>query len=271
MMLFVTLVVVWTVRYAVHRPVKALAKTLSAVGSGDYTARYDTDTISEFAFLGEYTNRMARDLERANAELVDWARTLERRVDEKTSELRSAQDRMLQIERMASLGKLAAVVAHEINNPLASVLTYSRLLLRRFTRNGHLNAKADDSEKILDAIASEAARCGEIVSSLLLFAPRSEPRWDETDMCQVVQRCLFLLKHKMDVAGVRSEVQSVGTNEPIMGDPGQLQQAILALCINAVEAMLGGQLLFKRTLKGSGLRYASPIRGRHSVIFTSRI
>ena len=125
-------VVVVVLRRAVHRPIGNLTRTLDALGSGDYSARYENHDITEFARLGDSLNRTATRLERANAELIEWAQTLERRVDEKTAELRRTQEQMVRVERMASLGKLAAVVAHEINNPLASVVTYSRLLLRRF-------------------------------------------------------------------------------------------------------------------------------------------
>ena len=124
-LLLVAVVVMLVVRRNVHRPVRSLAETLGALGGGDYSARYEDESIAEFAFLGHYVNRMAGELQKANAELVDWAQTLERRVEEKTGELKAAQAQMIRVERMASLGKLAAVVAHEINNPLASVVTYS--------------------------------------------------------------------------------------------------------------------------------------------------
>ena len=138
--LLVAVVVILVVRRNVHRPVRRLAETLGALGGGDYSARYEDESIAEFAFLGHHVNRMAGDLQKANAELVDWAQTLERRVEEKTGELKAAQAQMIRVERMASLGKLAAVVAHEINNPLASVVTYSKLLLRRFAHKGRTEA-----------------------------------------------------------------------------------------------------------------------------------
>jgi two-component system NtrC family sensor kinase len=246
-LLLVVGVVLFVVRNSVHRPIRTLSRTLAALGTGDYSARYEDGQISEFAYLGRSVNKMAQDLEHANAELVQWAQTLERRVDEKTAELRQAQEQMMRVERMASLGKLAAVVAHEINNPLASVVTYSKVLLRRFT--GHTGAKEETRENldILEAIASESARCGEIVSNLLLFARRTGSHMEPTNVNQLVDRALFLIKHKMDLAQVKPVLHLAPELPLIMCDPSQVEQALLALCINAVEAMPNGGALTLRT------------------------
>jgi two-component system NtrC family sensor kinase len=245
-LVLVAVVVILVVRRNVRRPVRRLADTLGALGGGDYSARYEDESIEEFAYLGRHVNRMAGDLQKANAELVDWAQTLERRVEEKTGELKAAQAQMIRVERMASLGKLAAVVAHEINNPLASVVTYSKLLLRRFVHKGGPKP-GDDTEKILEAIASESARCGEIVSNLLLFARRTGSRMEPTDINKLVDRSLFLLKHKMDLAQVHPAEALDHALPQVLCDPSQVEQAILALAINAIEAMPDGGTLTIRT------------------------
>ncbi len=235
--------VIIVVQRSVHRPIRRLRKTLAALGTGDYSARYENGGISEFAYLGNSVNWMAQELQRANAELVEWAQTLERRVEEKTAELRQAQEQMIRVERMASLGKLAAVVAHEINNPLSSVVTYSKVLLRRYSGRADRSQEARESVGILEAIASESARCGEIVSNMLLFARRSGSRMEPTDVNQVIERSLFLIKHKMDLAQVRADLDLSPRVPSIMCDPSQVEQALLALCINAVEAMPNGGTL----------------------------
>ncbi|MFI5167705.1 MAG: sensor histidine kinase [Thermoanaerobaculales bacterium] len=242
-LLLVVAVVVLVVRGAVHRPIKALTRTLAALGAGDYSARYENGEISEFAYLGRAVNKMAQELQHANVELVEWAQTLERRVEEKTAELRQAQEQMVRVERMASLGKLAAVVAHEINNPLASVVTYSKVLLRRQTKRPTPSAEERESVQILEAIASESARCGEIVSNLLLFARRTGSRMEPSDINETVRRSLFLIKHKMDLAQVKAETRLDTSLPPLVCDPAQVEQALLALAINAVEAMPGGGTL----------------------------
>ena len=239
--------VVVAVRRSVHRPIHHLSRTLNLLGAGDYAARYERRDIAEFNELGESVNRMARDLERANAELVEWAQTLERRVEEKTAELRRAQEQMLRVERMASLGKLAAVVAHEINNPLASVVTYSKVLLRRLRNLPTEDPEARETLEILRAIAGESGRCGEIVSNLLLFARRTGSRFEPTDVNDIVRKTVFLIKHKMDLAQVVLELDAADDLPTVMCDPAQVEQALLALCINGVEAMPQGGTLTVRT------------------------
>ncbi len=246
-LLLVVGVVLVVVQRSVHRPIRSLTKTLAALGTGDYSARYENGEISEFAYLGGAVNRMAQELQRANAELVEWAQTLERRVDEKTAELRQAQEQMVRVERMASLGKLAAVVAHEINNPLASVVTYSKVLLRRYAGRASESDEGRESFGILEAIASESARCGEIVSNMLLFARRTGSRMEPTNVNTVIERSLFLIRHKMDLAQVSADLDLSSRVPNVMCDPAQVEQALLALCINAVEAMPSGGTLTVRT------------------------
>ena len=188
----------WVLRGSVHQPVRRLIATLDELRQGDYAVRHPPESISEFSRLGDALNASAQDLQRANAELVRWTNTLERRVEAKTEELRKAQDQMIQVERMASLGKLAAVVAHEINNPLASVVTYSKLLVRWLGGQRGQGGEAQENLEILEGIASEAARCGDIVSSMLLFARRQGSRMEPADLNGVAQWVLFLLKHKLD-------------------------------------------------------------------------
>jgi two-component system NtrC family sensor kinase len=240
--LLVMFVVLMVVRRAVRRPIENLRESVAKLGEGNYSVRYEQDSIEEFDELGDAFNRMARDLERANMELMEWNQTLERRVEKKTAALQQAQEQMIRIERMASLGKLSAVVAHEINNPLASVVTYSKLLSKRIKKHALLDDWKDAPE-ILDAISSEAARCGDIVTNLLLFARRTGSKQEPTNANEAISKALFLIKHKMDLASVDAVCDLQPDLPTVVCDPGQLQQALLALLVNAVEAMPdGGQL-----------------------------
>ncbi len=254
-MLGTTAVVSSVVRKAVHAPLTRLIGTLDRLRSGDWKVRHGSEDIAEFARLGAAINDTARDLENAHAELVTWAQTLERRVEIKTDELRRAQKQIVQVERMASLGKLSAVVAHEINNPLASVVTYARLLRKRANHPDAPRLSDAETREILDGIASESARCGEIVSNLLLFARRSGTRVEPAQINPLIERVLFLLKHKMDLSNV-SATTAFGDLEPVLCDPGQVEQVMVVLCVNAIEAMPAGGHLTVRTTRGppSGVR-----------------
>ena len=118
-------------------------------------------------------NRMSLQLRSANEEIVAWARTLEERVDQKTRELKRAHEQVLHIEKMATIGKMAAVVAHEINNPLSGILTYAKLI-RKWIERGQVQAeKRAEAEQCLDLIAEESRRCGDLVKNLLTFSRTS--------------------------------------------------------------------------------------------------
>ncbi|MBK8481565.1 MAG: HAMP domain-containing protein [Proteobacteria bacterium] len=252
--------VVWVVRGTVQRPVRALTSTLDAIGAGDLAARYEERGIAEFSHLSDALNRTAVQLERANAELVGWAQTLERRVGEKTVEVERAQQRLLRAERLASLGKLAAIVAHEINNPLASVLTYSKLLRRRLASSAEAQGALGDAPEILDAIASESKRCGDIVAGLMSFARGSGSGRQPTDLSQAAHKALFLLKHRSALGGVdvRTDLPSALPQPSLNAD--QLQQAVLALCVNALDAMPQGGTLELRTWQPSADKIALSVR-----------
>jgi two-component system, NtrC family, sensor kinase len=244
-------VVLALVQRAVRRPIDGLTRALDGLGGGDYSVRYENHSIAEFSHLGVSLNTTAQQLERAHSELVEWAQTLERRVEEKTAELRRAQEQMIRVERMASLGKLAAVVAHEINNPLSSVVTYSKLLLRRHSQSEQGSEQCRENEAMLEAIASESARCGEIVSNLLLFARRTGSRFEPADVNELVRKVVFLIKHKLDLAQVTLDLDLASDLSPLMCDPAQLEQALLALAINGIEAMNDGGTLTIRSAEGN--------------------
>ncbi|MCK5799261.1 MAG: hypothetical protein KAI47_18845, partial [Deltaproteobacteria bacterium] len=104
-----------------------------------------------------------------------------------------------------------------------------------------------ESLEILGAIASESARCGDIVTNLLLFARRTGSKQEPTDANEIIEKVLFLIKHKMDLAEVTAERALDGDLPQFVCDPGQLEQALLALAVNAIEAMPKGGPLHVRT------------------------
>jgi two-component system NtrC family sensor kinase len=178
---------------------------------------------------------MTEDLRHARDELSEWARTLEVRVDEKTSELKSVHQEMLRVERMTSIGKLAAIIAHEINNPLAGIHTYARLLMKEVDR-GTLDLPR--TKENLSVIASESARCGEIVKGLLQFArPNGSTKLMPSDANEVVRKSLRLVEHKLAMMGVKTQIDLGRELPAIPCDPQQVAQALVALLINACEAM----------------------------------
>ena len=240
----------------VHRPVQELIAETDKLGHGDLSARVPETRHDELGTLAETFNRMAHDREAAHSELLSWAQTLEQRVDEKTGELERAQEKIIQVERMASLGRLAAVVAHEINNPLSSVVTYAKLLVRRL-QTRELDDECRENLEYLESIASEASRCGEIVAQLLSFAKRGGGEFASVDINQVVDRAVFLTKHKLELAEVSCELELEEDLPTVRADSGQIQQALMALLINAGEAVeKGGRVLVQTTTCVEGVEIA---------------
>lgn len=228
----------FAVRRMVHLRVSKLIDHTRKIASGDLSARVPEVGNDELTDLACHFNRMARDLEAAREELLEWGRTLEMRVEEKARELEKAKDHILQVEKMASLGKLAAVVAHEINNPLSSVVTYAKILVRRL-QSKELTEECKENLVYLDAIVSEANRCGRIVNQLLSFARKKDGDFSPTNLNEVVEKAVFLVHHKLELSNVKAIMELAPDLPSVVADAGQIQQALMALLINAAEAMAG--------------------------------
>ena len=147
---------------------------------------------------------------------------------------------MVQMEKMASLGKLSASVAHELNNPLAGILAYAKLLRKKVSKQDFSedNLKEIDSE--LSMIADETARCGNIVTNLLLFSRQKVGEFHPQNLAPIIEQSLRLIAHHLTMNNVKCEVKLPDVPIEINCDPQQIEQALIALEINAIEAMPEG-------------------------------
>ena len=218
----------------VYRPVKKLINGTHRVAGGDLSYRLPVGSDDELGDLAQSFNRMTEKVEGAQAEI-------EERVRRKTAELEKIHKTLLSSEKMASIGKLAATVAHEINNPLFGILTYARLTLRAVQK---LNfPQRDELAEQLETIERESKRCGELVKSLLTFSRQAPSQREPQDLNVVVHRAVQLVKHKLDMQSIELKEQLAEHLEPVECDGNQIQQVILVLMVNASEAMpKGGSL-----------------------------
>jgi two-component system NtrC family sensor kinase len=221
----------------VHKPVKQLIFGTKRVAAGDLDYKLDVSSRDEVGELATSFNRMTEELKRADSEVKYWAKTLESRVEEKTAELNQAHSHILRVEKLASVGKLAAIVAHEINNPLAGILVYSKLLLKKLGKNGGPPESGNEQAEYLSMIASESARCGDIVKSLLQFSKQAPVNLASTDLNEVIRQSVRLVQHKIDLMGIRTELTLDEALPAIVCDAQHIKQALVALFINACEAM----------------------------------
>lgn len=243
--LLVSLVLIALVWWMVHKPIRGLIAGTEKVAAGDLDHRIKVGSHDEMGALGESFNRMTIQLQQAQGELQGWANTLETRVEKKTAQLERAHQQMIQVERMASMGKLAAIVAHEINNPLSGILTSARLILRRFMKGKiKSSGEQDDTVEHVEMIAGEASRCGEIVKSLLQFARSKKGTKEPTDLNQLLRDSVRLVKHKVDLMNVDTLFELKEDIPPVLCDPQGIRQVFVAILINACEAMssVGGVL-----------------------------
>ncbi len=234
--LFATLI--WLM---VHKPIRKLIAGTNHVAAGELDYKIRIKSHDEVGELAHSFNRMTRELKRAHAEISDWAKTLEDRVAKKTAELGQAHEHVLRVEKLASIGKLAAIVAHEINNPLAGILVYAKLVLKRLSRNGHAPAADEDIRKHLETIADESARCGEIVKGLLQFSRQTKPNVKPNDVNEIIRESLRLVRHKIELTGARAVTKCEGDLKQIVCDEQQIKQTLVALLINACEAVHPGE------------------------------
>jgi two-component system NtrC family sensor kinase len=223
------------------RPVRQLTHAASLVAIGDLSTRVPVTSRDEIGELSERWNTMVGELDRAQGELEEWGRTLEKRVEEKTEELGKAHQRMLLVEKMASLGKLAAVVAHEINNPLTGISTYARLLRKKLSSTDESQEGMNgETQKALKLIDEEATRCGNIVRNLLLFSRTPGARFSEEDLGPLLERCVMLVRHRAELEDIELRLDVAEHLPRVACDASQIQQMILALAMNALEATPAG-------------------------------
>jgi two-component system NtrC family sensor kinase len=230
-------IIIWRL---VNIPVKKLAVGTQEIVKGNLDHKIDVQTSDEIGYLAISFNQMTQELKRARKELTAWTQTLEQRVAEKTEELRRAQKHMVQIEKMVSLGTLAATVAHELNNPLEGILTYAKLLRKKLEHGIPSTEGAQEMVGELNLIADETARCGNIVKNLLLFSREKVGEFKDSDLHFIIERSLKLIDHHLKMNNITSEIEIDEKPVILYCDAHQLEEALLALEINAVEAMPAG-------------------------------
>jgi len=229
----------------VHIPIRKLAKGTREVANLNLDYSIDFNSKDEMGELAQSFNRMTQQLKAANEANQKWSAILEKKVQEKTEELNKAQAHLILVEKIASLGKLSAIVAHEINNPLSGILTYASLCLKIIQKPESFTM-GESVIKYLTVIRDEAKRCGEIVKNLLVFAKKDFGKWTEESLHHMIDNSIRLVKHNMDLKEISLVQELAEGDDLIFCDSSGIQQIFVALFINAIEAMSkGGRLTVK--------------------------
>lgn len=218
---------------SITRPLQDLLRATEKVAEGDLTYRVTSKTEDEVGRLADSFNEMTAELEKATRGYETLTRTLEDKVRERTRQLEEAQDQLIQTEKLSSLGKLAAGIAHEINNPLTSILINSHLLAERLEGR-------EDLEENLNLVIDETTRCGGIVRGLLEFSRQTPPEKRPADINKVVEETMLLVKSNVLARNVKIEKHLQSNLPNIMVDANKMKQVFTNIILNAIDAMPDG-------------------------------
>lgn len=216
----------------VYVPLTAKGEPMGIMAVSDRTPSKFSDDYIEF--LSAVGNQIGVAVHNAN---------LYENIKKAYKELKAAQEQVIRSEKLASLGKLAATIAHEINNPIAAVLNYIRLMIKLITRERFTSEKIEDISRYLATMESETARCGEIVKNLLAFSRQSKITIELHSIEGIIERTLALIDHDLEMKEIQLNCDIELNLPKIRCDFKQIQQALLNLMGNASEAMTKGETL----------------------------
>ena len=239
LMLFISFFCGLFITILVNKPVKKLTKGIDEIGRGNLKYKIPVTSNSELDQVALKFNEMSDKLEAAYKEIEDWSENLNKKVQEKSDELKNIYEQVMQIEKLASLGKLSATVAHELNNPLEGILTYSKLIHKMLKEH----PESKEFEKLieyLELISGESSRCGRIVKDLLLFSHKDDDKYLKTDLVQLLDKCIKLISHHLEMNKIMLLKEYTHPLLESFCNPQEIQQAFMSLLINAIEAMPNG-------------------------------
>jgi len=226
-------------RKKIKNPLNELVKVSVAVANGDRNTRLEIkpNQLDDMRMVSEAFNDMLDNLHNAAIELENWSQQLEYKVQKKSEELGAAQNELMHVERLASLGKLSSSVAHEINNPLSGILIYTKLLLKQANNPELYASKRESMLKHLKLIESETKRCGDIVKGLLDFSRKDQNDFEPRHLHEILKETYELMTHPIKIANINFECDFSATADLIYCNPNQIKQACIAMLVNASEAI----------------------------------
>ncbi len=247
--LFLVVFLVLFTRQKIINPLNGIIKASEAVSSGDKSTRLEIkpNQLYDLKMVSRAFNEMLDNLHSANIELRNWSQQLEYKVQKKEEELSEIQNELIHAERIASLGKLSSSVAHEINNPLSGILTYTKLVQKQLS-NPYLD---EDGKKplfrYLNVIEKETKRCGEIVKGLLEFSKKDQHDFETKHLHKIITDSYNLMAHQMKIAEIGFYTDYTAKHDLIQCSENQIKQACIAMLMNAYEAVSENGEIFMKT------------------------
>ncbi len=226
-------------RFKIQNPLNAIMKASEVVSKGELNKRMEVKPGGphDVKMVASAFNEMLDNLQSKSEELKNWSQQLETKVQQKTKELSEIQHELIHVERIASLGKLSSSVAHEINNPLAGVLTYTKLVHKKVKDFQLTDDQKEPVIKYLKIIEAETKRCGDIVKGLLEFSRKDQKDFKDTHLHKILDEVYNLMAHQMKISNISFNCKFSAKNDWLNCNQNQIKQACVAMLLNASEAV----------------------------------
>jgi signal transduction histidine kinase len=238
------------------RPLTDMTRLSTEISLGRYGETLPVPGEGEVANLAFAFNRMSVSLKQAMQEISDWNRLLETRVEEKTQELEKIHRHMVEIEKLAAMGQLAAGVAHELNNPLSGIMGYSEIALELFKEKPPEKVTPQEVAKMIayfGHIEGLTLRCRGIILDMLKFARQHTEELKEIQLSEVIRQTLVFLEKQLNRGKVKVVADLPEELPFIKGNGLQLQQVFTNLILNSAQAMPDGGTLEIGIRKNEGM------------------
>jgi two-component system, NtrC family, sensor kinase len=240
----------------VHRliyvPLRDLKAGATRIAAGDLEQRIPARSQDEFGQLAGSFNSMTEALKKSQSEQEQWSRTLEQKVEQRTRELRRAEAEAARGEKLASVGLLAAGVAHELNSPLTGILTFSTLMRRKMPEG---SADAED----LDLVIQETRRCALIIRRLLDFAREKAPEKSFANLNRLIEDTVRIVERPAHVRNIEIRLDLDPDLPPVWADANMIEQVVMNMLVNAEQAIEGRGSITVRTRRARAMAEISII------------
>lgn len=236
LLLLMAMVLTLLTQTLIDEPVRRLLRHTERVAEGDFSSRIEVNSDDEIGQLSASFNHMTENLQQTHSHLNELMHSLEDKVEERSRKIQEIQSRLMQSEKLASVGELAAGIAHEINNPLTGIVMFASMVLNHKDLSPELRGD-------LQTVLQETQRCADIVRRLLEFSRSSPPCKEFGSVSQLLDHTLSLVMYQASFHDIHIHKHFQASVPDILLDPNQIRQVFINLLINASQAMSGGGIL----------------------------